>query len=81
MVDYVRGRGMPGTDFEQPLDLQACLRGMTSGDWRNGEAEQSAVAIGSGTGGSVVPVLLASSILDRARASSTVVRSGAQFYP
>ncbi len=58
------------------------IRGLVTGDWRNAEMEQRALAEGVGSeGGYLVPTPLAGRVIDLARAKATVVQAGAATVP
>jgi HK97 family phage major capsid protein len=61
------------------LSLGKAIRSIISGSWANAPEEQRALSGSTGTAGAIlVPQELSASIIDRARAKSVVIGSGAQ---
>ena len=76
-------RAALGAAPERPFNTGAYLRGMVTGQWRDGEEyERRAMAEGSvSTGGAMVPIDLFSDVVDIVRNSARVLQAGATVVP
>lgn len=64
------------------LSLAKSLRGITTGEWRNADAERRAMGEGvAADGGYMVPTILSSEIIDLARNRTQVLQAGARTVP
>lgn len=67
---------------EPEISLGKTVRGLITGDWQGAMEEKRALSTSVGTaGGYTVPDKLAASVIDLARAKSTVLRAGANTIP
>lgn len=76
-------RAALGASSASSFNTGAYLRGMVTGQWRDGETyERRAMAEGTvSTGGAVVPIDLYSNIVDIVRNSARVIQAGATIVP
>ena len=66
----------------EELDFGRLLRGMVTGEWRDAQAEKRAMSISDAAlGGFLVPDILSSQIIDKARNQARVIQAGARTIP
>lgn len=85
MLDWSAGRGVRSefsVDEARNFDLGRAVRGMVTGRWDGADIERRALGEGAdSTGGVMVPELLASFVIDRARNQARVLEAGAVVVP
>lgn len=89
MADWAREQGMadddegtPDDERHGPFSLGAAVRGIATGRWDGAEAEHRALGSGSsGTGGVLVPSLVASEVFDTLANEATAIQAGARIVP
>lgn len=81
MAGFVRSQGHV-RHGEENLSLGKYLRGMVTGSWKDAENERRAMAEGTlSSGGYLVPTILSSEIIDKARNQAAVLSAGARLFP
>jgi HK97 family phage major capsid protein len=84
VADWVRSQ-RPSSDQrsdQQPMRFAKIARGLATGNWDDAELEQRAIAESPATaGGHMIPVPVASTVIDKARNASRVVEAGALSIP
>lgn len=81
VTDWATSRGLV-RDSERELDFGKYVRGIATGDWRDAELEQRAMAEGTGSaGGNLVPTFLGAELIDLARNETVCLQAGAQVVP
>ena len=85
MTDWTRAKGLDRRDDEeqrQTFSLGAAVRGIATGRWDGAEHERRALDSGaSGTGGVLVPSMVASEVIDALRNQATAIKAGARIVP
>jgi HK97 family phage major capsid protein len=86
VADWQRQRGdlrsRTAFDDDVPLSLGKLVRGAVSGNWKDAEAEQRALSIGTlANGGYLLAPELAGTVIDRVRNQMQVMRAGATTVP
>jgi HK97 family phage major capsid protein len=78
--DWVR-RSRPRSD-QNEMSFAKIARGLATGNWQDAELEQRAIAESPATaGGYMLPVPVASQVIDKARNASRVIEAGAKTIP
>ena len=81
-ADLKRAQGKMGDWDKEGLSLGLTLRGMSTGNWRGAEAEKRAMSESSDlNGGYMLPMPLASFLIDALRAEAVIMAAGAITVP
>lgn len=81
MSGYAAARGLVSQGTED-LSLGAALRGIATGDWHGADAERRTMSgLSNGAGAYLLPTVLSSSVIDKARTTSVVLKAGATVVP
>jgi HK97 family phage major capsid protein len=82
VADWVRSQRRGGNGDQPEMRFAKIARGLATGNWENAELEQRAIAESPATaGGHMIPVPVASTVIDKARNASRVIQAGAQTIP
>lgn len=80
--DWVKARRSGYPESDRPLSIGKLFRGLAIGDWTDAAEEQRVLGGGAvGTGGALVPEILAAELVDKARSRTVVIQAGARTFP